>query len=68
MDISSNISLNTNVDRITANANRSLEFIKRNVKTKAPHIREMAYQYLVRPKLEYASVVWDPHTKDKTKK
>ena len=51
---------NTHVDRITANANRSLGFIRRNVKTKSPQIREMAYQSLVRPQLEYASAVWDP--------
>ena len=68
VDISSNLIWNTHVDRITANANRSLGYIKRNIKTKSPRIREMAYQSLVRPKLEYASAVWDPHTKDKTQK
>ena len=36
VDISSNLSWNTHVDRITANANRSLGFIKRNIKTKSP--------------------------------
>ena len=68
VDISSNLSWNTQVNRITANAKRSLRFIKRNIKTKSPQIREMAYQSLVRPQLEYASAVWDPHTKDKTHK
>ena len=68
VDISSNLSWNTHVDRITANANRSLGFKKRNIKSKSPQIREMAYQSLVRPQLEYASAVWDPHTKDKTHK
>ena len=68
VDISSNLSWNTRVDIITANANRSLGFIKRNIKTKSPEIREMAYQSLVRPQLEYASTVWEPHTKDKTHK
>ena len=32
----------------------SLGFIKRNIKTKSPQIREMAYQSLSRPQLEYA--------------
>ena len=44
-----------------------LGFIKRNVKTETPQIREMAYQSFVRPQLKYASAVWEPHTKDKTK-
>ena len=66
--LSSNLNWNTYADRITANANRSLGFIKRNIKTMSPQIREMTYQSLVCPDLEYASAVWDPHTKDKTHK
>ncbi|MEW8548727.1 MAG: reverse transcriptase family protein, partial [Candidatus Thiodiazotropha sp.] len=68
VDISNNLSWNTHVDRVAANANRSLGFVKRNLKTKSPKIREMAYQTLVRPQLEYASAIWDPHTKEKTHK
>ena len=68
VEISSNLKWNTHVDRITANANRSLGFIRRNVKTKSPQIREMAYQSLVRPQLEYASAVWDPHIDELTNK
>ena len=68
VDISSNLSWNTHMDRVTANANRSLGFIKRHVKTKSPKVREMAYQTLVRPQLEYASAIWDPHTKRNTYK
>ena len=36
MDISSNLSWNTHVDRVATNANRSLGFIRRNIKTKSP--------------------------------
>ena len=46
----------------------SLGFIKRNVKTKSLKVREMAYQTLVCPQLEYASAIWDPHTKRNTYK
>ena len=54
MDISNNLNRNTHVDRIALNTNRSLGFVKRNLKTKSQKVREMAYQTLVRPQLEYA--------------
>ena len=63
VDISSGLTRNSHIDRVTANANRTLGFIWRNIKTKMPKVREAAYNSLVRPKLEYASAAWDPHTK-----
>ena len=57
VDISNNLSWNTHVNRVASNANRSLGFNKRNVKTKPHKIREMTYQTLVRPQLEYASTI-----------
>ena len=65
VDISSGLSWNSHIDRITGNANRSLNFIKRNIKTKNPKVRETAYNALVRPQLEYAAPIWNPHTKEK---
>ena len=56
------------VIRVATNGNRSLGFIKRNVKTKSPKVWEMAYQTLVHPQLEYASAIWDPHTKENAHK
>ena len=68
VDISSNLKWNTHVDRLAANANRSLGFIRRIVKTKSPQIREIAYRSLVRPQLGYASAVWGPHSGELTDK
>ena len=65
VDISSGLSWNSHIDRITRNANSTLGFLKRNIKTKHPKVRETAYNTLVCPKLEYASPIWDTHTKDK---
>ena len=68
MDITNNMSWNTHVTRVASNGNRSLGFIKRNFTTKTPKVREMAYQTLVRPQLEYASAIWDPNIKENAHK
>ena len=65
VDISSGLSWNSHIDRITGKANRTLSFIQRNIKTKNQRVRETAYNTLVRPQLEYAAPVWEPHTKEK---
>jgi hypothetical protein len=44
-----------------AKGNRALGFVKRNLKRCPKHIKTTAYKTLVRPKLEYAAPVWDPH-------
>ena len=41
---------------------KSLGFLKRNLKTSKTNIKSQAYISLVRPKLEYACSVCDPHT------
>ena len=53
------------IDGISNKANRTLDkVIKRNIRTKMPGVREVAYNTLVQPQLEYAAANWDPHTKD----
>ena len=66
VDISGGLSWNSNIDRTTGNSNQTLGYIKRNIKTKNPKVRETAYNTLVRPQLEYAAPIWDPYTKEKT--
>ena len=62
VDLSTNLSFNTHKNRITSNANKSLGFIKRNIKTKHKDVREAAYQTIVRPQLGYGSTVWSPYS------
>ena len=54
--------LSLNTTNQPTNANRTLGFLKRNIKTKNTAIRTAAYQTLVRPQVEYASTVWSPFT------
>ena len=52
------------LNNITANANRTLGFVKRNVQTKNKDIRILAYNSLVRPRVEYGTAVWSPYTNE----
>ena len=46
---------------VTSKASRTLGFVRRNLRIGVPKIKEKAYFTLIRPQLEYASSVWDPH-------
>ena len=62
VDIGDNLSWNQHIQKVSGAANRTLGFVKRNIRTKNKVIRETAYKALVRPKVEYASPVWSPYT------
>ena len=66
VDISSELTWRSHVDRITGSATKTLNFARRNIKTKHSGVREMSYNTLVRPQMQYAAAVWDPYTKGKT--
>ena len=63
VDISSDLNFNHHINCVTANASKSLGFLKRNIKTKHPGIRETAYKTTVRPQVEYALSGWSLYTK-----
>ena len=63
--INSKLSWNNHIDNICTKANSSLAFLRRNLQISQQHIKEKAYNTLVRPQLEYAASVWDPYTKQK---
>ena len=66
--INNKLSWNQHIQDTTANGNRTLGFIKRNLYACNKSTKELAYKSLVRPKLEYAAAVWDPYTIKNTKK
>ena len=64
--IQDNLQWSTHLSSTVAKANRTLGFIRRNLKHCPQKLKELAYFSLVRSKLEYASSVWDPYlVKDK---
>ena len=65
--ISSDLDWKGHINMSVAKANRSLGFLKRNLKSAPQDIRETAYKTLVRPQVEYCGAIWDPHTAELTK-
>ena len=63
IQISRDLSWHSHVAKVSAKGNKSLGFIRRNIRTSSKATKTLAYQTLVRPSLEYASCVWAPHLK-----
>ena len=60
--IASDLRWNKHIDTIIGKANRTLRFLKRNLKINSTALKSTAYRTLIRPSLEYACTVWDPYT------
>ena len=60
--ISNTLKWDRHIDNIIAKANRTLGFLKRNLRGCRTTARARAYETIVRPTLEYAASIWDPHT------
>ena len=61
--ITSKLKWDTHVANTRYSADATLRFLKRNLRIHSPVVKEAAYITYVRPKAEYASSTWDPHTK-----
>ena len=59
--IQSDLKWHSRVTIITKQANSTLGFLRRNLKSNSTSVKEQAYKYLVRPSLEYACSVWNPY-------
>ena len=57
----SNLSWSAHCKYASAKASKSLNFLH-TLWGATTEAKSMTYKYLVRPSLEYASVVWSPHT------
>ena len=66
--ISSNLKWDAHITNVRHSADNTLRFLKRNLRIHSPAIKEAAYTTYVRPKAEYASTAWDPHTQQNIKK
>ena len=66
--IDSKLALDTHVDAIVKKANSTRAFLARNIPRCCRKVKQMAYTTYIRPIVEYATQVWDPHTKRNTNK
>ena len=62
------LSWNNHIDSIAKKAENVRALINRNLTSCPPKVKAQCYKTLVRPILEYASVVWDPYTSDNCEK
>jgi len=54
-------SFSPHINLITSSAIKSLNFLRRNLTNRDESVKAAGYLGLIRPKLEYASSVWNPH-------
>ena len=59
--ISSDLTWSLHIISITNSANRVLGYLRRNLASAPASTKLTAYKTLVRPKLEYANAIFDPH-------
>ena len=61
VNITSKLEWKEHIDKVTSKANKTLGFLRRNIRSAPQETKEAAYKTLVRPQLEYCAAVWDPH-------
>jgi len=60
--ITSNLSWNKHISNIASRAHSVRGFLQRNLKQCSKAVKSKAYLAFVRPVVEYASIIWSPHT------
>ena len=59
--LDSKLSWAKHITEITSESSKVLGMVKRTLGPCKPEVKDTAYNMLVRPKLEYASPIWNPH-------
>ena len=67
IELTSNLNWGKHISNIVGKANRTLGFLRRNLGKCPESVKNQAYTTLIRPRLEYCSRVWDPHTHKQVK-
>ena len=60
--LDSKLTWTNHVTDITSKSSKCLGMIKRTLGPCKPEVKQTAYNMLIRPKLEYSSPIWNPHT------
>ena len=68
LDIHRTLSWNQHINNTVKKANNTRAFISRNTYQCPRATKELCYKTLVRPIMEYRSIIWDPFTKDNISK
>ena len=56
------LSWNTHIGQVCQKANSTRAFLQRNIAKCPSNTKALCYTTLVRPIMEYGSIIWDPHT------
>ena len=59
---------NNYVHSVRNKSSATMRLLQRNMRISSTQIKTRAYNTYVRPQLEYAATIWDPHTKQNIKK
>jgi hypothetical protein len=63
VELASDLTWSTHINKTVAKANKQLSFVKRNLPINNSKVKETAYKGLVRPILDYSGSIWDPYQK-----
>ena len=62
LTITSDMKWNSHIQKVTSRANSVLGLLRWSLRIASKAVKTQAYEASVRPHLEYACTVWDPHT------